>query len=176
MAHFAQLDQNNVVIWVTPIDNSVITDENGVEQESLGIQYIHDTIPDSENYTWKQTSINNNFRVRYAGIGYYYDENLDAFIPPKFFDNWIFDSNKLEWIPPIPRPEYELVDDTIIRYEWEQRTLEWTTRQDKSPYPSWIAVRYDDGSMSWQPPISYPNDGKFYSWNEESQSWDLDQI
>lgn len=122
MAHFAKLDQNNIVIWVTPVDNSCMLDENGIEREELGIQHLYNTIPDAEQYKWKQTSYNNNFRVRYAGLGYTYDESLDAFIPPKLYDSWILDSTSLSWKPPIPRPS----DGN--QYDWNEETQSWDPR------------------------------------------------
>jgi hypothetical protein len=119
MSHFAQLDENNVVIFVTPIDNDIITDENGVEQEQLGIQHILNTIPGAENYTWKQTSYNNNFRGNYAGVGYTYDEILDAFILPKPFESWTLNEATAQWESPVPYPEDEKL------YGWNEETLSW---------------------------------------------------
>lgn len=79
MAHFAQLDENNVVQQVIVVNNSELLDENGVEQESKGIQFCQALL----GGTWIQTSYNGNFRKNYAGAGYVYDSQLDAFIPPK---------------------------------------------------------------------------------------------
>ena len=83
MAHYARVDSNNVVTYVTPIPNEMITDENGVEHEEWGLEHLYKTIPDSVGNRWIQTSYNNNFRKKFAGIGYTYDEKLDAFISPK---------------------------------------------------------------------------------------------
>ena len=84
MAHFAQLDENNIVLNVVVVANSDITDENGIEQEKIGIQFLKSLFGEDTN--WKQTSYNKNIRKRYAGIEYTYDENLDAFIPPKPYE------------------------------------------------------------------------------------------
>jgi len=119
MAHYAQLDENNVVIWVTPVDNSLIMDENGVEQEELGIQHILNTIPGAENYTWKQTSYHSNFRHQYAGIGDFYNEDLDAFMGKKPYDSWILNETTVQWEPPIPYPE------DGADYVWDEETLSW---------------------------------------------------
>ena len=78
MAHFCKLAENNVVTEVIVIDNNEILDENNEEQESLGIDFITNTL--SLTGTWKQTSYNGNFRVNFAGIGDTYDEENDVFI------------------------------------------------------------------------------------------------
>ena len=82
MAHFAKLDNNNVVITVVSVVNEVIKDSNGIEQEQLGIDFLRN-LNNEPNAIWKQTSYNKNFRKNFAGIGYRYDEQEDAFIPPK---------------------------------------------------------------------------------------------
>ena len=78
MAHFCKLDENNVVTEVIVIDNNELLDENNVEQERLGIDFITNTL--NITGTWKQTSYNGNFRVNFAGIGDTYDEENDVFI------------------------------------------------------------------------------------------------
>ena len=86
MAHFAQLDENNVVIQVIVVSDSDTSDVNGIEYEEIGIAFCKKLF--GFNTNWKQTSYNDKIRVRYAGIGYSYDENLDAFIPPKPYESW----------------------------------------------------------------------------------------
>ena len=78
MAHFAELDENNIVLRVTVVDNSVLLDENNTEQEALGLTHLEHL-----GGRWVQTSYNNTFRKNYAGIGYTYDTQRDAFIAPK---------------------------------------------------------------------------------------------
>lgn len=80
MAHFAELDSNNTVLRVLVVSNDDITDENGDEQEELGVAFLQGLL--GEDTIWKQTSYNNNFRGTYAGIGYTYDEENDVFVPP----------------------------------------------------------------------------------------------
>ena len=79
MAHFAQLDENNLVTDVIVINNSDIGDLPFPESEPVGIAYINTFLPGK---TWKQTSYNGNFRGMYAGIGCTYSAEQDAFIPP----------------------------------------------------------------------------------------------
>jgi len=81
MAHFAQLDENNIVVEVIVINNEDLLDENGQEQESVGLEYIRTVLRDESK--WIQTSYNNSFRGVYAGPGYRYDEELDIFVEPE---------------------------------------------------------------------------------------------
>jgi hypothetical protein len=81
MAHFAELDSNNVVLRVLVVSNDDITDENGQEQESLGVTFLQRIL--GADSRWMQTSYNGNFRGRYAGIGYTYDPVIDEFVEPE---------------------------------------------------------------------------------------------
>ena len=115
MAHFAELDENNVVKQVIVVHNNELLDENGAESEQKGIDFCVNLF----GGTWVQTSYNKNFRKNYAAIGHIYDPVADHFYAPESFPSWTLDEN-----------------------------------------------------AQWQPPVPYPNDGKFYSWNEETLSWD----
>ena len=98
MAYFAKLGTGNIVEQVISINNSVITDNNGVEQEKLGSDFINKLYNTRD--VWKQTSYNNNIRKNFAGIGYTYDEQRDAFIAPKPEDAIGFDEDSCQWIVP----------------------------------------------------------------------------
>lgn len=115
MAHFAQIDENNIVQQVIVVHNNELLDENGIEQESKGIQFCQSLLGGN----WVQTSYNATFRKNYAGIGYTYDTVRDAFIPIK-------------------------------------------------PYESWVL---NEDTCQYEAPTTYPNDGKVYSWDEETVSW-----
>ena len=117
MAHFAILNESNIVTRVEVINNAVILDDDGVEQEQLGIDFLIN-LYGAGNY--KQTSYNGNIRKNYAGIGYTYDSGRNAFIPPK-------------------------------------------------PYPSWTLV---EDTCQWTAPVTYPDDGKNYMWNEDNYQAD----
>jgi len=117
MAHFAKLDENNVVLEVHVVHNNELLDENGQESEQKGIDFL--TAWSGGHTHWKQTSYNGNFRKNYAGQEYTYDSERDAFIPPKPYNSWI------------------LNDDTCV----------------------------------WESPVTYPNDGKRYVWDEDSVNW-----
>jgi hypothetical protein len=115
MAHFAELDQNNVVTRVVVVANQECLDEYGAESEAIGIAFCHALL----GGTWKQTSYNGNMRKNYAGVGYTYDSQRDAFIPPKPYASWILNEDTCQWEPPIPYPTDEKM------YLWDESTLAW---------------------------------------------------
>lgn len=115
MAHFAQLDENNIVTQVIVVHNKEILDEAGHESEDIGIAFCQSLFGGN----WKQTSYNASFRKNYAGIGYAYDAGRDAFISPKPFPSWILDEETCGWNPPVPRP----IDDKI--YSWDEDNQQW---------------------------------------------------
>jgi hypothetical protein len=85
MAHFAQIDENNVVTQVIVVANSDTADASGVEKEHIGAAFCEKLL----GGTWKQTSYNGSIRKNYAGLGYTYDSDIDAFVPPKPFASWL---------------------------------------------------------------------------------------
>ncbi len=117
MANFAKLDENNIVIEVNVVSNAVLDDLPFPDSDPVGIAFL--TEWSGGHSAWKQTSYNTNFRKNYAGIGYSYDEQLDAFIPPQPFSSWIFNSDTVSWSAPIPYP----VDGYI--HTWDEDTLSW---------------------------------------------------
>jgi len=117
MAYFAKLGTGNIIEQVISINNSVITDSNGIEQEKLGVDFINKLYNTRD--VWKQTSYNRNFRKNYAGIGYQYDQQRDAFIPPKPFNSWILNEDTCRWNAPVSYPQ----DDN--EYRWNESTLTW---------------------------------------------------
>ena len=132
MASFAKLNSENIVTTVISVVNEVITNSNGVEQEQLGIDFLK-TLYNEPNSVWVQTSYNthggvhNNggipFRKNHASIGYTYDENRDAFIPPKFYNSWVLNETTCLWNPPIPMPNDASIDK---KYNWNEETQSWT--------------------------------------------------
>ena len=117
MAYFAKLGTGNIVEKVISINNSVIKDNNEVEQEQLGVDFINKLYNTRD--VWKQTSYNNNIRKNYAGIGFTYDQTRDAFIAPKPFNSWILNEDTCLWNAPVAMPQ----DDN--RYSWNESTLTW---------------------------------------------------
>jgi len=120
MAHFAKLDENNVVTQVEVVANSVITDSNGQENEQIGINFLRE-LYEEPNGVWKQTSYNGNFRKNFASIGATYDETRDAFIPVKGFDSWTFNEDTCRYDPPVPKP----ADTETSGFVWNEETKNW---------------------------------------------------
>jgi hypothetical protein len=115
MAHFAQLDGNNVVTQVIVVGNKDCADANGVEKESIGIAFCERLL----GGTWKQTSYNGTIRKNYAGIGYTYNADIDAFVPPKPFASWVLNNDTAQWEAPTPMPQ----DGKM--YNWDEATTSW---------------------------------------------------
>jgi len=117
MAHFAQLDEHNLVLQVIVVNNETIENLSFPQSEPVGIAFCQSLF--GADTIWKQTSYNNNFRVRYAGIDYIYDATLDAFIPPKPYPSWLLNTTTCNWDPPIPYP------NDGKRYTWDEATESW---------------------------------------------------
>jgi hypothetical protein len=115
VAHFAELDDNNVVTRVVVIDNKDTMDENGNEIEAIGVTFCQKLF----GGRWIQTSYNGKFRFRYASPGHTYDVSLDAFIPSKRFPSWVFNSVTYSWDPPVPMP----TDGKT--YYWDETSVSW---------------------------------------------------
>ena len=120
MAHFCRLDENNIVTQVIVVANEDTTDTNGVEVEEIGVAFCKKLLGAETN--WKQTSYNNNFRVRYAGISYTYNEELNAFIAPKPYASWVLVEETADWESPEgPAPELtEAQVESRSFYKWDE--------------------------------------------------------
>ena len=114
MAHFAKIDEDNKVVAVHVVSNDIATDEQA------GIDFLKSLYPDS-NLKWVQTSYNTYggvhklggtpLRKNFASIGWTYDENKDAFIPPKPYNSWVYNENTADWDPPVERPDESTLTD-----------------------------------------------------------------
>lgn len=118
MAHFCKLDANNVVTQVVVIDNRDTADASGVEKEHIGAAFCERLF----GGTWKQTSYNGNIRKNYAGIGYTYRSDIDAFVAPKPFPSWILNANA-QWEAPVAMP----TDGQM--YSWDEATTSWKVNE-----------------------------------------------
>jgi len=132
MASFAQLDENNVVIWVIGISNDAIMDENGNESEEKGIQICKGFM--GSDTRWVQTSLSGKFRRQYASIGGLYDPVNDVFIDPRPLGMESFIIVDGKWIPPIPYPEpytaenWPLSDRPFTEHHaflWNEENVSW---------------------------------------------------
>jgi hypothetical protein len=117
MAHFAKLDDNNVVLEVHVVNNAVLDPAN---EEASGIAFLTEW---SNGYSnWKQASYNRNFRKHYPGMGWVYDSELDAFYEPNApFPGWTFNRSTCTWEAPVPAPT---PTGTEI-YTWDEVTSSW---------------------------------------------------
>jgi|TARA_B100000085_G_scaffold277927_1_gene298955 hypothetical protein len=115
MAHFAEISDDGTVLRVIVVNNAVITDDEGVEQEQLGKDFCQNLLGGG---TWVQTSYNNNFRQRFAYIGGTYDSGNNVFLYPKPFPSWTLNSD-YEWEAPVPYPN----DGNA--YNWSEEDQEW---------------------------------------------------
>ena len=117
MAHFAEINENNIVTNVIVVHNNELLD-NGEESEAKGIDFCESLYG---HRNWVQTSFNNNFRNVFAGIGMYWDSDNDAFYAPQPYPSWSLDEN-FQWQAPVPYPE-DASDEKI--YEWDEDNLTW---------------------------------------------------
>lgn len=106
MAHFAELDENNVVIRVLVTDNDAPNEGYDWLIENLGGR-------------WIQTSYTSRIRKNFAGIGFIYDDNLDAFIPPKPYTSWLLNTETCLWEAPVAKPN----DGNY--YQWNEELQNW---------------------------------------------------
>jgi hypothetical protein len=147
MAHFAKLDENDIVEKVVVVGNDVPTAAG-----PLGENDMH---ADGESYcqnlfkggVWKQTSYNNNFRKQYAGIGYTYDSVKDKFIRPQPYPSWTLNADD-DWEAPVAYPTVQNVDENI-----------------QLPVKEW-----SENDQTWK---STGTDSNNYLWNSATSSWDL---
>ena len=121
MAHFAELDSNNVVLRVIVVGNKDTADANGVEKEHIGAAFCERLF----GGTWVQTSYNGNKRKNYAGIGYTFDATRDAFIPPKPYNSWVLVEETCQWKAPVDMPADAGTGEPPKRYTWDEATTSW---------------------------------------------------
>lgn len=124
MAHYAFLDENNIV---TEVIVGKDEGEDGIDWEQHYGQF--------RNQPCKRTSYNTHgnvhltggvpFRKNYAGIGYTYNPDIDAFVPPKPFDSWVLDNDTAQWEAPVAMPEDAGTGDPPKMYQWNEETISW---------------------------------------------------
>lgn len=123
MANFAEIDENNIVLRVVVVADEKIL-EDGKEKEQLGVDFLKNLL--GANTSWVQTSYTGKIRKNGAGIGFYYDKERDAFIPPKPYNSWILDEDICQWKAPKQLP------DESLPYEWNENTLEWILHEQSN--------------------------------------------
>jgi hypothetical protein len=116
MAHFAKIDENNIVQQVIVVSDKHAPDPYP-QSEVMGKQFIEKL---GLTGNWLQTSYNGSFRKNYAGIGFVYNTELDAFIPPQPYQSWLLDTETATWYPPVAPPT-----DTDNIYTWSEIDQNW---------------------------------------------------
>lgn len=158
MAHFAQLNDDNVVINVIKVNNEDIIDENGNESEELGIQICQSHFPETR---WVQTSYNNSMRQEFAGIGMYYHEDYDLFTVQPPFKSWIYDVENRVWNPPSPQPNFQEGYSIV----WNEESLQWITTEIPNPFTPDQEGNYFYDTEKFEP-----------SWDQYAQNWILVEL
>ena len=134
MAHFAELDNNNVVLRVVVVGNDCVPSDEHVDGETWCINFF-------KGGTWKQTSYNNNFRKQYAGTGYTYDAAKNKFISPQPYASWSLDAND-DWQAPVTYPT-DITDKFI---SWDEAGQKWTAKDHEDPINNF---NWDASALAW---------------------------
>ena len=134
MAHFAELDDNNVVLRVVVVGNDCVPSDEHIDGETWCINFF-------KGGTWKQTSYNNNFRKQYAGTGYTYDAAKNKFISPKPHASWALDAND-DWQAPVTYP----TDTTDKIISWDEAGQKWTAKDREDPVNNF---NWDASALAW---------------------------
>ena len=135
MAHFAELDSNNIVLRVIVINNDAILNDENQEVEQKGIELCKSIYGQDTN--WKQTSYNNNIRKQFAGTGFTYDSTEDIFIAPQPYNSWALNAD-FDWEAPVEKPDDE--ND----YNWDEENLEWVKIKTEEDY------QFNDETQEWE--------------------------
>jgi hypothetical protein len=173
MAHFARVNSSNLVTRVDKVDNEYLLDENGVEQESLGITHQNSVYGDISPDKWIQTSYNTYggkyfdgskafdpdlqeeifvpaqdqskaLRKNFAGIGMTYDEGRDAFIRPKPFDSWSLNETTCDWEAPVAIPPNSAIYGKEI--SWDEENQKWIGND----YTTEVDYEWNPTTLSWE--------------------------
>ena len=134
MAHFAELDNNNVVLRVVVVGNDCVPSDEHIDGETWCINFF-------KGGTWKQTSYNHNFRKQYAGMGYTYDAAKNKFISPQPHDSWALDAND-DWQAPVTYPT-DITDKSI---SWDEAGQKWTATDHEDPQNNF---NWDASALAW---------------------------
>jgi hypothetical protein len=121
MAHFCQLDENNVVTQVIVVDNKDCADATGVEKESIRCSVLRETYLAVHGSRPVITA----FRKNYAGLGYTYNTDIDAFVPPQPFASWLLNETTAQWEAPVAMPADAGTGEPPKRYSWDEATTSW---------------------------------------------------
>jgi len=138
MAHFAELDNNNVVLRVVVVGNDCVPSDEHIDGETWCINFF-------KGGTWKQTSYNSNFRKQYAGIGYTYDAAKNKFISPQPHASWALDAND-DWQAPVTYPTDIGTEESPKIISWDEENLRWTATDREDPVNNF---NWDASALAW---------------------------
>ena len=138
MAHFAELDNNNVVLRVVVVGNDCVPSDEHIDGETWCINFF-------KGGTWKQTSYNNNFRKQYAGINYTYDAAKNKFISPQPYTSWALDAND-DWQAPVTYPTDTGTEESPKIISWDEENLKWTATDNSDPVNNF---NWDASALAW---------------------------
>ena len=141
MAHFAELDNSNIVKRVVVVGNDVETAAGPLGANDMHVDGETWCINFFKGGNWKQTSYNNNFRKQYAGKGYTFDSAKDKFISPQPFDSWALDGND-DWQAPVTYP----TDTTDKMISWDEAGQKWTANDFSDPVNNF---NWDASGLTW---------------------------
>jgi len=142
MAHFAELDNNNVVLRVVVVGNDCVPSDEHIDGETWCINFF-------KGGTWKQTSYNHNFRKQYAGMGFTYDAAKNKFISPQPHASWALDAND-DWQAPVTYPTITTYgsNDPLDIYiiSWDEAGQQWTAKDHEDPINNF---NWDASALAW---------------------------
>ena len=141
MAHFAELDGNNIVIRVVVVGNDVTTAAGPLGSNDMHVDGETWCVNFFKGGTWKQTSYNGNFRKQYCGKGYTFDSAKDKFISPQPYDSWALDGND-DWQAPVTYP----TDTTDKQINWDEAGQKWTATDNSDPVNNF---NWDASGLTW---------------------------
>ena len=141
MAHFAELDSNNVVTRVVVVGNDVTTAAGPLGENDMHVDGETWCVNFFKGGNWKQTSYNNNFRKQYCGKGYTFDSAKNKFISPQPFASWALDGND-DWQAPVTFP----TDTTDKDISWDEAGQKWTATGQSDPVNNF---NWDASALAW---------------------------
>ena len=142
MAHFAELDDSNVVLRVVVVSNDCVPSDEHIDGETWCVNFF-------KTPNWKQTSYNHNFRKQYCGTGYTFDAAKNKFISPKPHDSWALNAND-DWQAPVTYPTVTTYgsNDPLDRYiiSWDEAGQKWTATDHEDPQNNF---NWDASALAW---------------------------
>ena len=147
MAHFAELDSNNVVLRVVVVGNDVATAAGPLGANDMHVDGETWCVNFFKTGNWKQTSYNNSFRKQYCGTGFTYDPAKDKFLSPQPFNSWTLDAND-DWESPVTFPTITKYGDPEKNYDisWDEEGQKWIATDDEDPINNF---NWDVATLSW---------------------------